>query len=145
MSAANLTPPPCSAHWTHELYQSGTQVVKRSGSFAGAHYHIGHLATDTEGDAGRHDVGGELCVWLNGGKEPWWLDMLKRTTPDTVRTPHGCDIRATGPMVDTATPPSWGCWKEDDSSEAQIERGLMADALMKRDRRIVPNSTIERT
>lgn len=136
-------PAGCSAHWTQELYQSGTQVVKRAGSFAGAHYHVGHLATDTDGDHGRYDVGGELCAWLNGGEEPWWMDMLKRTSPDTARTPHGCDIRATGPMIDVATF-GWGCWKEDDSSESQIIRGLMTDALIKRDQRIVPNDPAQR-
>lgn len=133
-----------SEHWTRTLFQSGTQVVQRQGNFAGAHYHVGHLAADTEGDHGRYDVTGELCAWLNGGEEPWWMDMLNRVHPDTVKTPHGCEIRATGPMVDTATPPGWGCWKEDDSSEAQIERGLMTDALMKRDRRIVPNAPAHR-
>lgn len=127
-------------YWEHAVYQSGTQVVSRRGSFTGAHYHIGHLATDTDSDHGRYDVGGELAKWLNGGGSPWWLDMLFRVSPDTVRTPHGCNIRATGPMVDTATPPSWGLWKEDDSSEAKIERGLMTDALMKRDLSIIPTA-----
>lgn len=116
--------------WICERYPSGTQVVKLEGSFAGAHYHIGHLPADTEGDHGRNDIGGELSEWLNGGIEPWWMDMLMRTEPDTCRTPNGCHIRATGPMIDEATPPSWGCWKEDDSSDAQIERGLMIDKLM---------------
>jgi hypothetical protein len=121
------------APWTVECYGSGTQVVKRYADFCGAHYHIGHLAADTEGDHGRYDVGRELCDWLNGlGPEPWWLDMLNRVTPDTVRTPHGCDIRATGPMIDAAEPPSWGLWREDDSDNSKIRRGLMTDALKKR-------------
>lgn len=133
------------AQWERTIYQSGTQTVSRFGSFTGAYYHIGHLADDTEGDGGRSDVGKELANWLNGGEEPWWMDMLFRVSPDTVRTPHGCHIRATGPMVDTATPPSWGLWEEDDSCEAQIERGLMTDALMKRDRSLVEGPAMSDT
>ncbi len=134
--------PADSSHWQHAIYQSGTQVVSRRGSFAGAYYHIGHLADDTEGERGRYDVSRQLSTWLNGGEEPWWLGTLDRVSPDTVRTAHGCDIRATGPMIDTATPPSWGCWNEDSSSNAKIERELMTDALVKRDRQIAPNAKV---
>lgn len=129
---ASFAPCPCSAAaWTANLYGSGTQTVSRG---TGAWYHIGHLAADNDGDHGRYDVTKELEAWLNGGNEPWWLELLRRQDERTVITPHGCQIQATGPMVDEATPPSWGCWREDDSADAKIERGLLTDALMKRRR-----------
>ena len=117
--------------WRVSLYQSGTQTVSRNMPDR-PHYHVGHLTADNEGDHGRYEVSKELETWLNGGPEPWWMDMLNRTSADAVQTPHGCRIRATGPMVDKATPPAWGYWCEDDSDDAQIERGLLADALMNR-------------
>lgn len=127
---------PDSSTWVASLYQSGTQVVQRLGG--GPHFHIGHLAADTEGDGGRSDVRRELTTWLNGGEEPWWMDLLNRPAPDIARTPHGCDIRATGPMVDMAEPPSFGLWREDDSADARITRGLMIDALINRDLTLLP-------
>lgn len=96
----------------------------------GVWYHIGHLAADTDGDSGRYDVGKELCEFLNGGDKPWWHELLHRETADTVRTPHGCRIRATGPMIDRATPPSWGIWQEDETADGQIARGLAIERLL---------------
>lgn len=135
---------PGSVLWTTSAFQSGTQVVQRNYSAFEAYYHIGHLAADTEGDGGRFDVARELCDWLNGGTEPWWIDMLRRTSADTVTLPHGCEITATGPMIDLAEPPSWGNWAQDDRADARIARGLLADALMKR-QRPSPNNANEPT
>lgn len=119
--------------WKHHLYGSGTQTVSREPFQKGQpHYHIGHAAADNEGNHLRHEIAGELEAWLNGGPEPWWLDLLNRESADTVRTPHGSQIRATGPMIDRATPPSWGEWREDDSEDGQISRGLLIDALTKK-------------
>jgi len=121
--------------WLWSIAQSGTQTIHQlTGCRGSPNLHVGHAAEDCEGDHLRSEISSELTVWLNGGPEPWWLDMLHRKTPDTVVTPHGCEIRAMGPMVDTAEPPQWGLWKEDDSEDAQIARGLLADALMKRER-----------
>jgi len=117
--------------WQRFSYMSGTTVVLRIG---GPYYHVGHLAADTEGDAGRHDVARELESWLNGGDEPWWLDLVKRTSARSVQLPHGCEIQATGPMIDAATPPQWGDWREDDRPDAQLDRGLLIEALINRTR-----------
>lgn len=126
-----------SEQWKKESYQSGTQVVIRN-RIVEPWYHIGHLAADTEADGGRYDVSGELEAWLNFGPEPWWMELLQRLDADNARTPHGCTITATGPMYDDAEPPQWGLWKTDDSSDARIARGLFIDALIKRDRALIP-------
>ena len=118
-----------STKWIHQSFRSGTQVVQRAGEHV--HYHVGHLPADTEGDAGRSDVGEELADLLNGVSRPWWFEFLSRKTADSVTTPHGCTIRATGPMIDTAKPPSWGCWKEDDTPNGQIARALAIEQLLK--------------
>lgn len=125
--------------WIHNSYMSGTQVVACARGFRMPHFHIGHLPADTEGDGGRTDVGRELCAWLNGGAEPWWLDLTKRLDGKTLVTPHGCEISAIGPMVDRAEAPSWGDWHEDDSEEAKFHRIRMLNALMRRERvRLAP-------
>lgn len=130
--------------WNHVTYQSGTQVVSpMTDSICTAHFHIGHVQVDNEGDHLRHQVGIELTAWLNGGLEPPWLGSMERSAPDTVTLPNGCPIRATGPMVDRATPPAWGNWAEDDSADGRIARGLMADALMKRDRALLEKAIPE--
>ena len=117
--------------WRKMTFGSGTQIVDREPQQRGMpHYHIGHAAADCEGDHLRYEIGKELEVWLNGGEEPWWMDLLYRESPDSVKTPHGSSIRATGPMVDRAEPPGWGLWAEDERDDAKIARGLMADALM---------------
>jgi len=54
--------------------------------------------------------------------------------PDTVVLPHGCEIRATGPMIDRATPPQWGDWIENPSDDAKIARGLLIEALVQHKR-----------
>ena len=109
-------------------FGSGTQVVQAIGHHV--HYHIGHLAADTEGDGGRHDVGKEVAALLNDGAEPWWFELVDRQTADSITLPHGCVIRATGPMIDIAEPPAWGFWKEDDTPHGQIERGLAIARLL---------------
>ncbi len=119
--------------WTAKIYQSGTQIVTTKDAKK-PHYHIGHLASDSEGDPGRYDVTKQLECWLNGGPEPWWLNQLHRKTADTVKLPNGCNIQATGPMIGCAEPPGWGHWMEDQSDDAIIARGLMADALCKKQR-----------
>ncbi len=116
--------------WNATAYQSGTQTVNRAHAADRAWFYVLHLAADTEGEAGRYQVSNELCDWLNGGAEPWWMDFARRVDERTVRLPNGCDIQITGPMIDTAEPPSWGLWKEDESADAHIERGLLADCLI---------------
>lgn len=120
-----------SANWRTQVFQSGTQVVTRLDPSV-PHYYIRQLAADNEGEHGRYEVSKELETWLNGGDEPWWMEFVNRTGADTALLPHGCTIRATGPMIDTATPPSWGIWREDDSENAQIDRGLLIDAICNR-------------
>lgn len=117
--------------WSVSRYPSGTQIVKREGvaCIRLPHYHVGHLSADTDADAGRSDVADELCAWLNGGQDPWWLGFARRESADVVKLPHGCEITATGPMVDRATPPAWGDWVQDDSADARIARGLLADRI----------------
>jgi hypothetical protein len=115
--------------WRSTAYGSGTQVVQRE-SWTEAYYHVGHLAADTEGDAGRFDVSSELCEWLNGGPEPWWLDLVCRKSDDMVVLPHGCEITATGPMIDRAVPPAWGDWVQDNSEDAKIARGRLIDVFI---------------
>lgn len=113
-----------------EIYGSGTTVVKPMAHGKNAHYHIGHAAADTDGATLRYEIGKELETWLNGGEEPWWMDLLHRDSAISATTPHGCKIAAHGPMIDKATPPSWGDWDTDDSPDAQISRGLLIDSLM---------------
>ncbi len=119
--------------WSAKLAHSGTQVVTTKDPRK-PHYHVGHLSADVEGEHGRYEVTKALESWLLGGPEPWWMDHLHRKNADTVTLPTGCDIRATGPMIDCAEPPSWGYWREDQSDDAQIARGLLADALCKKQR-----------
>lgn len=119
--------------WVSAAYISGTQVVQRKKiGHNEAYYHVGHLAADTEGDGGRFDVADELRDFLNGGPDPWWRSLGRREGPEAFVLPHGCEIRATGPMIDRAEPPSWGLWAEDDSSDAKIARGLLIDRLATR-------------
>jgi hypothetical protein len=117
-------------NWTKSAYPSGTQVVQKAG-WTEAYYHIGHLAADTEGDGGRYDVARDFCEWLNGGDIPWWLPFVRRTAADSVRLANGCDITATGPMIDMAEKPSWGDWRQDESADAKIARGLLIDRLIR--------------
>lgn len=126
----DLSPSPC---WWGEQYGSGTQVVTRSDP-SKPHYHIGHLAADNEGNHGRSDVRRELESWLNGGDEPWWMDHVHRKDGDTVTLPTGCDIRATGPPVEKSDPPGGLWWVEDKRGEAVLQRGLLADAICKKQR-----------
>lgn len=117
--------------WSVQLYGSGTQVIK----FSDANkpwYHIGHLAADVDGDHGRYDVSCELCNWLNGGSDPWWFDLLNRTSPDVVILPNGCEIQATGPMISSG--PMGYNITADDSADARIDRGLMINCLLKKER-----------
>lgn len=124
--------------WQCRAYLSGTQVVGLSYYAYFPHYHIGHLAADTEGDDGRHQVAQELCDWLNGGAEPWWMDHLSRVGPDGVKLPHGCEIEATGPMYCPNQPL---LWEEDDRDDARIHRGLLVNALLKRERPQPPEAS----
>jgi len=120
--------------WTHQLFGSGTQTVSLEPyTPKQPHYHIGHAAADNDGQHLRYEIAKELEAWLNGGPEPWWMELLHRESPDSVKTPHGSSIRATGPMIDKAEPPSWGMWAEDESDDAKISRGLLIDALMNRE------------
>lgn len=121
--------------WEHSLFGSGSQSVsKRIRKLGDPFYSIGHAADDTPGHTLRTEVGRDLAAWLNGGDEPWWMDHLCRKAPNIVTTPHGCDITATGPMIDRSTPPAWGDWWQDESDDAKIIRGRMADALMEKKR-----------
>lgn len=128
---SELLESPCSP-WYVTTYGSGTTTVSKSESVGKPCYHIGHLAADNEGDHGRHEVAQELKDWLNGGDEPWWMDLVKRERGDAVKLPHGCEICAWGPFVDTAKPPLWGDWVTDPSDDAQIARGLLIDAIAKK-------------
>ena len=122
---------PCTP-WYVTTYGSGTTTVSKSESVANPCYHIGHLAADNDGEHGRHDVALELKDWLNGGEEPWWIDLVQRERGDAVKLPHGCEICAWGPFVDRAKPPLWGDWETDQSDDAKIARGLLIDAIAKK-------------
>ncbi len=120
--------------WVFQMYGSGTHVVIPSPRGDRPHYYVWHPAADNKGGHLRFEIAKELEAWLNGGDEPWWLDLLNRKSAETVTTPHGADITATGPMVD-ADPPHLN-WRTDMSDDAVVARGLMADALIKKDRPI---------
>lgn len=123
-----------STKWVFQMYGSGTHVVIPTPRGDSPHFYVCHPAADNKGGHLRYEIAKELETWLNGGDAPWWLDMLNRKSAETVTTPHGADITATGPMVDV-DPPHLN-WRTDMSDDAVIARGLLTDALMKRERPI---------
>ena len=120
--------------WEVALFGSGTIIVEPTPKKHRPHYYVWQPAADNDGQHLRYEIAKELQAWLNGGEDPWWLELMHRENAETARTPHGSQIMAVGPMVDAAEPPGWGLWKTDESEDAQIQRGLLIDALMKRQR-----------
>lgn len=118
--------------WNVAIAQSGTQSVIRHDGFSTAWYHVGHPAADTDGEVSRQDIATGLSDWLNGGDEPWWMDFVNRTSGHSVQLPNGCTITAIGPTVSAPEHP-YG-WIYDDSADAEIERGLLIDAICKKQR-----------
>ena len=120
--------------WVWEGYPSGTQVVisNRKGK---PHFYVTATAA-IDDDRGRYATAVELQSWLNGGDEPWWLDLVTfKDYSDTQKVvlPNGVTLLPTGPMYDRDAPMG-GNWAEVKTSDAQIERGLLIQAI--REKRI---------
>ena len=134
MSITTEEPSGAKTIWALGLFGSGTVIVEPVPFRRRPHYYVCAPASDNEGAHLRIEIAKELKDWLNGGEEPWWLESMYRESAEVARTPHGSQIEAVGPMIDVSDPPGGLLWQRDESEDAQIQRGLLIDALMKRQR-----------
>ena len=122
--------------WTLNKYPSGTQVVTTNKNDK-PHYYVTD-ASSGEQDEGRTQVGLELSEWLNGGDEPWWIDMLTyEPYSDTEKAilPNGANLLPSGRMIDN-DPPHCN-WDQCPSEDSRIDRGLLIQALKEKRRELV--------
>lgn len=111
--------------WKTHAFAGGLKIIMREEREA--FFSIGPTANDDERQRGRSDVARELCAWLNGGEEPWWIEFIRKTGPEAVLLPNGCEITATS----TIFPGESGPTDRDD-----IMRGKLVQALTTRERDI---------
>lgn len=114
--------------WIHQLFESGTQIVRRDDS-EGPWLYVYGPAGEDEGstDRNRYHTCDQLMNFLNGGPRPAWLDDLDRVNETALEGPDGTRIDATGPMVDR-DPPNLQWWN-DESDEAKDARARLIDRL----------------
>jgi hypothetical protein len=105
--------------WRVECYGSGTVVVmlRQAGV---PHYYVLPHADDDGGQRKRRDRARELADWFNGGAPAEWMRAALRYSAAKIDYPL-FSVLVTGPAVADG--------KLDDSYDAQINRGLLADAL----------------
>ena len=119
--------------WRHDMFQSGTQIVSRSGGRRPHFYVYGPAHTEDDDaalDRARAQMCQDLCAWLNGGAVPTWLAGMTQSTESPVQIvdDERRSIRAVGPYIESE--PGRGDWKQDDAAEWVAERRYMIVRLL---------------
>lgn len=112
-------------NWEVRIYESGTHIVTRN------NLRKPHLYVYADK---RRDVCHELKNWLNGNKEPEWLQHLKihKDSKEACIGPDGIDISAVGPLILPDNDNGKLNWQTDMSKKAKQDRVELIDKLLKR-------------
>jgi len=118
--------------WTHQIYQSGTQIVISDNPNFPHFYVYGPKATGPYDEEGccltslkiRYSMCKDIVEYLNEGKKPDWFNKMNRVSETVLSADDGCMVFTTGPYYD-ANPPhlKWDL-KEDEESKNR-RKGLI--------------------
>jgi hypothetical protein len=116
-------------YWSHECYQSGTQLVVRVPTEPWLYVYGPNVQEDDANARNRVGMCRQLREWLNGfADRPQWLNDMRRVSETKLEDVDGSAIIATGPMVDR-DPPKLD-WTQDDSPAMRDARARLIDRLM---------------
>ena len=119
-----------SCKWIHEIFLSGTQLVKpilESRELPYLYVYGPAGANEEETDIMRIQICIDLTKWLNGGKKPEWINDISRISETQLIGLDGTSITACGLWID-ADPPNLN-WVMDDSFEASRLRAELIDFI----------------